>query len=183
MTRLVALFFLMLCSQHAFPETKVLSCNLGGSPSRTVEVLRGHKIYGTYAYYLSFNGSHDQPILGNAEKSRGTHNFLKCLGKKKARALILVGEFTTNYPQGIVVTYNFSISKFERIDFAERNLPTWLYLGTRDTMIVIPSGGYGETDKKFVVYRYVAGRGQDEQTAFSDFLPSNIGYKVIRIPH
>lgn len=180
MTRLVALFCLMLFSQYAFSATKLLSCNLGGSPPRIVDVLRGHKIYNTYVYYLRINGSREQPVLGDTEKSRGTHTFLKCLGND-ARGLLFVGEFAANYPQGIVISYNSSIGEFERIDFAERNLPAWLYLGARDTMVVIPSGGYGETDKKFVVYRYAAGRGQEEQAGFSDILPRAIGYKVIRV--
>ena len=180
MTRLVTLFCLMLCGQYAFADTKLLSCNLGGSPPRIVDVLRRHKIYDTYIYYLRINGRREQPVLGDTEKSRGTHTFLKCLGKD-TRGLIFSGEFTANYPQGIVITYNSSIGEFERIDFAERNLPAWLYLGALDTMVVIPSGGYGETDKKFVVYRYMAGEGQEEQAKFSDILPSAIGYKVTRV--
>ena len=180
MTRLVALFCLMLFSQYAFSATKLLSCNLGGSPPRIVDVLRGHKIYNTYVYYLRINGSREQPVLGDTEKSRGTHTSLKCLGND-ARGLLFVGEFAANYPQGIVITYNASIGELERINFAERNFPAWLYRGPLGTMVVIPSGGYGETDKKFVVYRYMAGEGQEEQTEFSDTLPSATGYKVTRV--
>ncbi|WP_198345561.1 hypothetical protein [Burkholderia ubonensis] len=57
----------------------------------------------------------------------------------------------------------------ERFYFAEKALPKWFYLGSQEMLVVIPNLGH-ETDKN-LVYHYVAGRGQPNESTATDKLP------------
>jgi hypothetical protein len=69
----------------------------------------------------------------------------------------------------------------ERLDFAEKNRPAWLYLSPSETDVVIPTHGYGETNKKFVVYRHFVGSTAEPQVVPTDELPARAGAEVIEL--
>jgi hypothetical protein len=73
-----------------------------------------------------------------------------------------------------VLSLNPKNGKVERLDFAEKNRPAWLYLSPSDTTIVIHTNGYGETNKKFVAYRHSFGSAAEAQVVPMDELPSQV---------
>ncbi|WP_232435970.1 hypothetical protein [Burkholderia ubonensis] len=78
----------------------------------------------------------------------------RCVGG----TLVFALEYGPPYLKGLAIRRNPQTHRDERIYFAEKALPKWLYLGSQEMLVVIPNLGH-ETDKKYLVYHYVAGRG------------------------
>jgi len=89
-----------------------------------------------------------------------------CVGK----ALVFAQESGSPYLKGVVVRKNPQTHAEERINFAEKSLPRWLYLGRHEMLLIIPNEGY-ETNKRYLVYRSVQGKGQPEESTPMDNLP------------
>jgi hypothetical protein len=64
----------------------------------------------------------------------------------------------------------------ERIDFAEKALPRWLYLNRAEMRLIIPNIG-NEVSSKYLVYR----PGTADQPVAVDALPDKRGFKVVSI--
>ncbi|KVR05484.1 hypothetical protein WK09_27280 [Burkholderia ubonensis] len=90
----------------------------------------------------------------------------RCVGG----ALVFALEYGPPYLKGVAIRRNPLTHRDERICFAEKALPKWLYLGSQEMLVVIPNLGH-ETDKKYLVYHYVAGRGQPNESTATDKLP------------
>lgn len=173
---------LLFClSVHTFSAAAelVTVCDVGGKINSQVDVVRDSRIADTYVYYLRQNGG-VRPFFGDKDSSRGSSVEVACVGRT-ARALVVTGEFTANFVQGFVLSRNRKNGGFERLDFAEKNRPVWLYLTSSETTIVIPTRGYGETNKKFVVYRHFVGSTAEPQIAPMDELPAQAGADVIKL--
>ena len=174
---------ILLCClfAHAFAVAAelVTTCDLGGKASSRVDVVRDSKIADTYVYYLRQKGS-KRPFFEDKDSSRGSSVQIACVGSH-ARALVVTGEFTANALQGFVLSRNPKNAVVERLDFAEKNRPAWLYLSPSETDVVIPTHGYGETNKKFVVYRQFVGSGAEPQVVPTDELPARDGAEVIKL--
>jgi hypothetical protein len=121
-----------------------------------------------------------QLFFGDKDNSRGASVEIACVGRT-SRALVVTGEFTANFLQGFVLSLNPKNGKVERLDFAEKNRPAWLYLSPSETTIVIPTNGYGETNKKFVAYRHSFGSAAEAQAVPMDELPSQVGANVVQL--
>lgn len=173
----------LLSPALALAETKLVSCDLGAAKDpRVVEVSRADKIEDTYVYSLR-QGKAAKATLwgGESDDSRGSDVKVKCVGDKR-RALALMGEFmSAGYPRGLVLVYDPGRRAYERFDFAERNAPGWLYLGSKDSLLVFPPGGRLETEQRYLVYRFAAGAGRDKSEEAVDALPEAGGYHVIKI--
>ncbi|WDD93609.1 hypothetical protein Bsp3421_003700 [Burkholderia sp. FERM BP-3421] len=76
------------------------------------------------------------------------------------------------YLKGVAIRRNPQTHADERLYFAEKALPKWLYLSDKEMLVVIPNIGH-ETEKKYLVYRYVAGKGQPDESAATDTLPAS----------
>ena len=174
---------LLLCClfTHAFSAAAELvkTCDVGSKADSRVDALRDSKIANTYVYYLRQNGS-THPFFEDKDRSRGSSVQIACVGSH-ARALVVTGEFTSNFQQGFVLSRNPVNGMVERLDFAEKNRPAWLYLSPSRTDIVIPTHGYGETNKKFIVYRHFVGSGAEPQVVPMDELPVRAGAEVIEL--
>jgi hypothetical protein len=174
---------LLLCCllAHAFTAAAevVTTCDVGSKTSSRVEAIRDSRIADTYVYYLRQNGRM-RPFFGDKDSSRGSSVDVACVGRN-ARALVVTGEFTANFLQGFVLSRNPKNGGVERLDFAEKNRPAWLYLTPSETTIVIPTYGYGETNKKFVVYRHFVGSTAGAQVIPMDELPAQAGADVIKL--
>lgn len=178
MRRIIGFFCISLVHLTALPGDSVIVCDVGGRSAKRVEVIRENEIAGSYIYSLRYSGKTER-FFGNAENSRGMSVRVTCAGHR-TRALVAVGEFTAAYPQGFVLTYG-SAGHIERLDFAERSPPEWLYLGTKETIIVIPTHGYGETNKKYVAYRRINGSTADAEAEGIDVLPAADRFEVIKV--
>ncbi|WP_242538972.1 hypothetical protein [Trinickia acidisoli] len=92
----------------------------------------------------------------------------RCVGG----VLIFALEYGPPYLKGVAIRRNPQTHADERIYFAEKSLPKWLYLSNQKMLVVIPNTGH-ETDKKYLVYQYVAGKGQPDQSTATDKLPAS----------
>ena len=99
----------------------------------------------------------------------GTVALARCVG----RALVFALEYGPPYMKGVAIRRNPQTHADERIYFAEKALPKWLYLSNQEMLVVIPNEGH-ETDKKYLVYRYVSGKGQPDESTATDQLPVSI---------
>lgn len=101
----------------------------------------------------------DTQFVGNVALSR-------CVGG----VLVFALEYGPPYLKGVAIRRNPQTHADERIYFAEKALPRWLYLSKQEMLVVIPNEG-NESDKKYLVYRFVAGKGQPDASAATDKLP------------
>lgn len=174
---------LLLCCVFAHPFSAaaelVKRCDVGSKASSRVDAVRDSKIADTYVYYLRQNGS-ARPFFEDRDSSRGASVRIACVGSH-TRALVVSGEFTANFLQGFVLIRNPINGVVERLDFAEKNPPSWLYLSSSETDVVIRTNGYGETNKKFIVYRHVTGVNTEPQVVPMNELPARAGAEVIEL--
>lgn len=157
----------------------VKACDVGTHPAHRVEIIRDSQIASTHIYYLRQSGKRT-PLFESPERSRGDSVLAECVGKK-SRALIVSGEFTANARQGFVITYHPGSEVPERLDFAEKATPHWIYLGPQEIIVVIPTFGYGETDAKYVAYRHLTGQIDGDRVDAMNQLPAQSGFEVIRL--
>lgn len=168
--------FALCFSSSAFGAELVVKCDLGGSPSRKISVVRDAKIASTYIYYLQ-QGEIRTPFFGERERSRGSDVQVECAGKKR-HALIASGEFTANALQGFAITNFPGADRPARLDFAEKSRPTWLYLAQHEMAVVIATLGYGDSDAKYVVYRRA---GEQDAVEAVNQLPDRVGFEVVKL--
>lgn len=156
----------------------VKSCILGADSSQRVSIIRDSKIASTYVYSLQQQGVRT-PLFGTPEQSRGDSVKAECVGHRQ-RALIVSGEFTANALQGFVIAYPPSAAAPERLDFAEKMRPGWLYLGPHEIKVVFANSRYGESNANYVMYRHIFGKSDDDQSVPLEELPSPSG-ELIRL--
>ncbi len=180
----IAAFIPILCisyataSQAAVGMEAVASCALGNKGSHTLTLLRDHPIEHTALYYVSKDGAAPVPLYpGDEDQSRGEDIQAACVGVKE-RAFVLSGEFTSNYIQGVAIRYNTKAGQWERVDFAERERPASIYMDAKEITVLIPNNGRNESSKRYILYRYEAGKGEVEQI-YSDRRPQ---LKAVKIP-
>lgn len=182
MIRRSALIALCLVSLAVPAAQVVVRCNLGTQPGRRIELVRWHRIADTYLYGIRQNGV-DRPVFADVpdvpDGSRGSSVHAACVGRG-AHALVVSGEFYANYLQGFVLTAGQGAS-IQRLDFAERARPGWLYLGKRETKVVMRTDGHGDTSQRYVVYSHVNDRGPDVAATGLDTLPAAEGFEVVRL--
>lgn len=104
----------------------------------------------------------------------------QCVGKTQ-RALIVSGEFTANALQGFAITYFADSDRPDRLDFAEKNRPMRFYVAPHEMLIVVATGGLGETGGKYLAYRHVAGRSEQDEAQGMNELPSSSGFDVFNL--
>ena len=154
-------------------------CDLGGGVTKRVEVVRVPATANTHTYYVRQHGAL-WPFFDEPESSRGESVRTECAGRKR-HALVVSGEFTANALQGFVLTYNSADNKTDRLDFAERSPPEWLYLGAQEVIVVIPTFGHGETNKKYVAYRRRLSDSHEVEVEGMDELPAAARFEAIKL--
>lgn len=170
-----AIYFLFaLTSSTSFAAELVKSCDA----EAPLAIVRDSKIADTHIYYLQ-QGDKRRPVFGDPDQSRGSDVVAECVGKN-TRALAVSGEFTANALQGFVITRPPGSSTLERLDFAEKSRPQWLYLSKHEIIAVVPTLGYGETSAKYMAYRHTVGSNADRAEAI-DQLPPASGFEVIKL--
>ncbi|RFU45002.1 hypothetical protein [Paraburkholderia sp. DHOC27] len=156
----------------------VTNCVLGSDRSHKFELLRGHAIDSTAVYFFRQDDAAPVPLYsGDEDQSRGEVIQTACVGTKE-RIFVMSGEFNSNFIQGVAVRFNNKARRWERIDFAERNRPTAVYLGAQGMKILIPNGMRNESRKRYIIYRFDAAKGNGEQS-YSNRLPDS---QSVRIP-
>jgi len=102
------------------------------------------------------------------------------LAKCVSSSLIFALEYGSPYMKGVVLRKNPITHTVEQIDFSEKALPRWLYLGPQQMRLVIPNEGY-EVPNKFLLYDYITGQGEPETAIGIDTLPNAHGFKVVHL--
>lgn len=106
----------------------------------------------------------------------GTVVMSTCAG----HALIFAISYGPPYLKGVVVRRNPVNHAVERIDFAEKSLPRWLYLSPTQMRLVIPNIG-NETASKYLIYDFASVKGQSNEPAASNVLPDKHGFNVAQL--
>ncbi|ABE30734.1 hypothetical protein DR64_4386 [Paraburkholderia xenovorans LB400] len=94
------------------------------------------------------------------------------------RTLIFALEYGPPYLKGVAIRRNPRTHADERIYFAEKALPRWVYLGDSEMLVVIQDRG-SEANGRYVIYRYISGKGQTAEPTISNVLPERRGRKVL----
>ncbi|MFZ6870446.1 hypothetical protein ACO0LF_00060 [Undibacterium sp. Di27W] len=160
------------------PDLKeVIQCDsdTGGK----ITVLRHHQIQDTHVYVLRQHGETTGVYPGEEDNSRGSLVSVQCLGSKE-RLLLISGEFTSNYMQGLLFRYQPARKKWERLEFAERERACLLYLKPEQMRLVIPNGGYEAG--KYIIVRKFNGKARDTRK-LSDGLPKTGGWQVLPVQY
>lgn len=170
-------FGLVWASQSAIGMEVVTRCTPGSDGRHSLVLLRDHSIQRTAVYYLSKDGAPPTRLYpGDEDQSRGDEVEVACVGSKE-RALVVSGEFTSNYLKGVAIRYNTRAQRWERVDFAERTRPTTVYLDAKGLAVLIPNTGRNESPARYIIYRYDASTGRAEQS-YSNRLPGSHGTRI-----
>jgi len=102
------------------------------------------------------------------------------LAKCASSSLVFAINYGSPYLKGVVLRKNPISHTVERINFAEKALPRYLYLGQKQMRLVIPNIG-NEVSTKFLVYDYLSGKGQPNEATGSNVVPNGRGFKVVRL--
>lgn len=148
---------------------KVISCRV--SPGQVATLFRERGVADTYIYRIQQGNQAPTLLYESEEESRGAEVQAQCVGRR-AQVLVVSGQFSSNYLQGFSLRFNTTEGAWERINFSERGRPSFVYVSETNMSVVIPNLG-NETDKKYLLYTYVAGIGQAKESAAVDHLPSS----------
>jgi hypothetical protein len=152
--------FVVHCASIA--QTVVMRCDIG-TPAhpQKVELLRSKRIADTHVYSIRLVPSRENQFLfADAQESRGSNVRYLCAGKDK-KSLVVSGEFTSNFLKGVALVYRQQ--RIEKLEFADRARPQWLYLGEDSIAVVMPTNGRGEVPEKYVSYTHAFGDSQETQ--------------------
>jgi hypothetical protein len=171
----LCMFAVSICSA----EELVKTCRLGTQPDRNIAIVRDSKIADTHIYYLR-RGADRTPFFNDADQSRGSSVRVECVGKG-TRALLVSGEFTANFLQGFVLNLAPGSNSPERLDFAEKSRPQWIYLDSHEIIVVIPTHGLGETNARYVAYHHAIGLADADRADAIDMLPAPKNFEVFEL--
>ncbi|MET3819331.1 hypothetical protein ACVK00_003396 [Burkholderia sp. PvR073] len=143
----------------------IISCPLEDG-SRITLMAKSHGVDGD-SLFVQVRGKTEHAFLDMPDTDFvGRIVLSKCVDK----TLVFALDYGSPYLKGVAIRQNPKTHVEERIYFAEKSLPRWLYVGRQEMLVIIPNEGY-ETDKKYLVYRYLAGKGQPTESTPTDRLP------------
>ncbi|CAI3959096.1 hypothetical protein [Commensalibacter communis] len=163
----ILLFIVILTENNSFANSRqqyhsVLSCKMTSGNQITLKVLHitDNKDYfsnGDKPFFeikrkinLAFTNSIRDDFVGEIY-------FVQCI---KETLIFAMGQVSP-YLSGIAIRQNPITHQYERLYFAEKALPHWLYFKNNEWGVIIPNIGY-ETDKKYLVYTFKSGKNQPE---------------------
>jgi hypothetical protein len=143
----------------------IISCPLvdGG---RITLMAKSHGVDGD-SLFVQSTGRIERAFLDMPNSDFVGHIVLsKCVNN----TLIFSLDYGSPYLKGVAIRKNPRTHDEEHIYFAEKSLPRWLYSDHQEMLVIIPNEGY-ETDKKYLVYRYLVGKGQPTESVPTNRLP------------
>ncbi|MEO3723245.1 hypothetical protein ABHN98_01790 [Pseudomonas syringae] len=132
------------------PFTTVAECDLAGPDSR-LSLLRGHPLSDSHVYKIS--QKHETRFLyADADASNGSRVDWQCVSiGNDVNVLLITGEFSSNYQQGILFFRDTSDRRIHRVEFAERNRPRWVLSGSKSPRVIFENVGH-ESVHKYLIY-------------------------------
>ncbi|MET1077005.1 MAG: hypothetical protein ABWY06_03185 [Pseudomonas sp.] len=181
----VACCLTAICAQASEPTTPypglespahtVISCAMADASSATL--LAQPNGYALEILSVRLDGKTERAFQDMPDiEFAGEVALATCVDK----ALLFVLQGGSPYLKGELIRKNPHSQAVEHLYFAEKSLPGWLYLNERQMLLVFANEGH-ETDKPYLVYRYVAGEGQPSESEATDQRPVQDGYTVMRI--
>jgi hypothetical protein len=173
---------LALSSTCAFAAVDLVkTCQLVGGASHMVRVTRENQISDSYVYKLHYSGK-TVYFFDDEKDSRGDLVQIICAEGKKERVLVASGEFSGGYRSGFALIYNRLTGKIERLDFAEKGAPEWLYLGANEAIVILPTYGLGENGATpYVAYRHIKGKAVQPEPERVEVPKPPAGYDAIKL--
>ena len=180
---------LLPCLAWGHSNSQDAPCLLGRYGTHAVAVLRSHPIADTQHYELRIG--YDQPVAlfdtaltANSDDTgfdaaRGSDVQIACIGAPE-KVLVISGEFTANFLQGIAIRFNTTMHRWERIDFAERTRPAMVYLRADGMSVVFANRGQ-EMAGQYLVYRYHTQTDASDGPMVMNTLPAGPDTEVIQL--
>lgn len=177
MKRLLLALGLIALPVAAAPPRPILSCPMADG-TRAVLLAQSHGLDGK-SLFLQIDGK-TTPAFQDMPDTEfvGDVVLARCADKTMVFAL----NYGPPYLKGIALRKNPISHAEERIYFAEKALPRWLYTSDDQMLIVIPNVGF-ETDRKYLVYRYDAEQGQPEAPTSVDVRPHLAQKNMVTVIH
>ncbi|WP_139791217.1 hypothetical protein [Chromobacterium violaceum] len=147
----------------------VQSCRI--SAQNTITISRDKKIADTYLYFIQSNNNKRELIFSTEEESRGSDVQAVCAGKRQ-KAVIVSGEFTSNYIKGL------AINEHGRIDFAEKIRPAIAYTKASEMMVIFRTDKKWDSSNIYTIYRLTENEKQSDESFGTDTKPSPRGYEI-----
>lgn len=171
---LIAPLLLAASTVAAAPLATVRTCRLDGGAR--ISLLAEPGLDGN-RFYLRIDGKIGKAFTDMPESDFvGTIALSACVD----HVLVFAINYGPPYLKGVAVRQNPVSHATERIDFAEKALPRWLYLSPTAMQLVIPNIG-NEVSSKYLVYSLTAAKGQANEASARDALPNKSGFKVWRV--
>jgi hypothetical protein len=118
--------------------------------------------------FIDLGGKTNRAFLDMPDQAFvGQVKLAKCVD----HVLVFALAYGPPYLKGEAIRSNPQSRAIERIYFAEKTLPRWLYASNTEMLLVIPNTG-NETPKKYLIYRYETGKGQPDDATATDQLPT-----------
>lgn len=171
---LFVLLCLMASQAFAVAPKVVRSCRLEDGSQAVL--LASHSIDGKQLSLrvnrkleAAFSDMPDVDFVGDVVLARCIHG-----------ALIYALNYGSPYIKGAVIRKRVGAKAIDRINFAEKALPRWLYLGRSDIRLVVPNIGY-EVSSRYLVYEFSSDVGQSLEAVGTNSLPDKHGFTVSRV--
>lgn len=127
-----------------------INCELAG-PEHTISLLRSSPIEDSYVYKIRYDKK-TRFMYDDSNESRGSEVQWQCTSSDQyLNALVISGEFTSNFIQGVLFYFDSGDGKIERIDFAERNRPRWVKISAKGAQVIFENTG-NESSSKYLSY-------------------------------
>lgn len=171
---LIAPLLLAASTVAAAPLTTVRTCLLDGGAR--ISLLAEPGVDGN-RFYLRINDNVGKAFTDMPESDFvGTIALSTCVD----HVLVFAISYGPPYLKGVAVRQNPVSHVTERIDFAEKALPRWLYLSPTAMQLVIPNIG-NEVSSKYLVYGLIAEKESANEASARNTLPDKSGFKVWRV--
>jgi hypothetical protein len=174
-----ALALAFLQTAHALPEKTIVTCKNG--PQATKVSLLAEKSIEGNQLYLQFGDQKEKAFTDlPGTDFVGRIAMAKCV----KGVLVFALDYGSPYIKGAAIRLRHSghaTIQRERIDFAEKTTPGWLYISNEQMKIVIRNTGVGATSKYFV-YSSAPEKGASDSAAEVNALPSKAAvFNVVRL--
>ncbi|EDZ99906.1 conserved hypothetical protein [Burkholderia sp. H160] len=154
--------------EEGAPLRTVLSCPLAGGDNATLKAI-AHGLKGAEGddLFVETGGKTERAFLDMPDTDfRGRIVLASCIHN----TLIFAINYGPPYLKGVAIRGNPKSHAIERLYFSEKALPRWLFEDEKRMLVIVPNIGY-ETDKRYLVYEYVSGKGQSDASTPVNKLP------------
>lgn len=163
--------FFAVSFASASPFEKIRSCRLeDGSHAMLLaeNTIDGKRLH------LKINGI-NEPIFSDIPRADFVGEIV--LAKCVHGVLIFAINYGSPYLKGEVVRKRKNSEHIDRISYAEKALPRWLYFNRKFMRLIIPNVG-NEVSYRYLIYDYSVESGQPDEARGSNTLPNERYFNV-----